>query len=412
MELSACTPAVDHVHHGHRQDVGVRPRRRSGTGAARVVRRGPGHGQRHAQHGVGPQPPLGRSPVEVDQGQVDPPLVEGVEARQDLGDLAVDVLDGPEDTLAPVALPPVAPLGGLVGRRSTPPTGRWPARPLPSRGRPRPRRWDSRGSRGPPAPDTCSIAAHSPCCPCGWCCRSYSVTRTGMRSASVEGCPDRCPGETGPPATEAARAPTLGARRSPAEHRTSRRGHRQPRSALGRPGGRRARARAPRDVNRPASPAVPGSTSSRTARPVAAAPTRGRPPVAAPCRPPRTAAPRPPRPRPPGRPTARAARAPSATCRRRSARPGSSSPDRLRLPLQLGRQGQGRQGARDALGHARPALLVDFLSTSQSAATSSAVSATASPKTCGWRTTSLSCTPRATSASVNRPSSAASTAWK
>ena len=112
-------PAVHHVHEGHGQDVGVGPADVAVQREPEIVGRGPGHGQGHAEHGVGPEPPLARGPVEVDQGQVDPPLVAGLEARQDLADLPVHVLDGPEDALPPVPLAPVAPLGGLVrpGRR-------------------------------------------------------------------------------------------------------------------------------------------------------------------------------------------------------------------------------------------------------------------------------------------------------
>ena len=52
-----------------------------------------------------------------------------------------------------------------------------------------------------------------------------------------------------------------------------------------------------------------------------------------------------------------------------------------------------------------------FLICSQLRMTSLVRSATTSPNTCGWRRTSLSWMPRATSAMVNAPASCASTAW-
>ena len=83
-------PAVEHVHHRHRQHVGV------GAADVAVERdlelggRRLGRGQRHAEDGVGPDAGLVVGAVEVDHRLVDRPLVEGVEAPHRLGQLAAD----------------------------------------------------------------------------------------------------------------------------------------------------------------------------------------------------------------------------------------------------------------------------------------------------------------------------------
>uniref|UniRef100_A0A0N4ZDA9 LigA n=1 Tax=Parastrongyloides trichosuri TaxID=131310 RepID=A0A0N4ZDA9_PARTI len=95
--------AVDDVHHWHRQDMGVDAadiavERQAGRNGA-----GLGHGQRHAQHGVGAQARLVLGAVQFDQGFVDAALVLGVHAGQGVEDLAVDGVDRLLDALAAIA---------------------------------------------------------------------------------------------------------------------------------------------------------------------------------------------------------------------------------------------------------------------------------------------------------------------
>ena len=98
--------AVDHVEHGYRQHVGVGTTDGAVERQLEIAGRRPGHRQRGRHDGVGPEPSLVRRPVQVDHGQVDAALVEGVEADQDLADLAVDVLDRPSTPRPPKRSPP------------------------------------------------------------------------------------------------------------------------------------------------------------------------------------------------------------------------------------------------------------------------------------------------------------------
>ena len=85
-----------------RQDVGVGAADVAEQGQPRLVGGGLGHGERDAEYGVGPEPALVRRPVEIDQRGVDRPLVHRFETFHRVGDLAVDVGDGPQDALAPI----------------------------------------------------------------------------------------------------------------------------------------------------------------------------------------------------------------------------------------------------------------------------------------------------------------------
>ena len=143
---------VDHVHHRHRQDVGVGPADVAVEGDLELVGRGLGHGQGDPEDGVGPDPGLVVGAVGVDQLPVDVALVEGVEAEQQVGDLTVDEPDGVEDALAAVAVAAVPQLDGLELAGGRPDWERWPGPGRRSRGPPRPRRSGSRGSRGPHGP--------------------------------------------------------------------------------------------------------------------------------------------------------------------------------------------------------------------------------------------------------------------
>ena len=95
--------AVEDVHHGRGQQVGVdatqvliqRQARRLGSGA--------GDGQRHAQDGVGAELGLVGRTVGGNQCGVNGTLVEGIEAHDGVGALVVDVLDGLRNALAQIA---------------------------------------------------------------------------------------------------------------------------------------------------------------------------------------------------------------------------------------------------------------------------------------------------------------------
>ena len=105
--------AVEDVHHGDGQHVGVGPAHVAVQGQLELVGRGPGHRQRHAEDGVGPQAGLVVGVVEVAQDAVDVALVEGVEADQGVVDLVLDVADRVEHALAAVAVAAVAQLDRL-----------------------------------------------------------------------------------------------------------------------------------------------------------------------------------------------------------------------------------------------------------------------------------------------------------
>ena len=108
--------AVEDVHHGRGQQMGVdaaqvlvqRKTRRLGSGA--------GDGQRHAQDGVGTELGLVGGTVRGNQRGIDGALVEGVEAHDGVSALVIDVLDGLRNALAQVAtLVAIAQLAGLKG---------------------------------------------------------------------------------------------------------------------------------------------------------------------------------------------------------------------------------------------------------------------------------------------------------
>ncbi len=108
--------AVENVHHGRGQQVGVdatqvlvqRKTRRLGSGA--------GNCQRHAQNGVGAEIGLVGGTVRGNQRGIDGALVEGVEAHDGVSALVIDVLDGLRDAFAQVAtLVAIAQLAGLKG---------------------------------------------------------------------------------------------------------------------------------------------------------------------------------------------------------------------------------------------------------------------------------------------------------
>ena len=107
--------AVEDVHHGHGEGLGVDTADIVVEADAQALSGGLGAGQGGAQDGVGAQTALVGGAVELDHGLVDGSLIQHVHAHQALGDLVVDVLHGVEDALAQVAaLVAVPELTGLV----------------------------------------------------------------------------------------------------------------------------------------------------------------------------------------------------------------------------------------------------------------------------------------------------------
>ena len=94
MRVVGVDAAVDDVHHRHRQDVGVGAADVAVQRQLQLVGGGLGDGEADAEDGVGAEPGLVVGAVELDQRGVDEPLVEGVDAAQLVGDLAVDEADG------------------------------------------------------------------------------------------------------------------------------------------------------------------------------------------------------------------------------------------------------------------------------------------------------------------------------
>ena len=80
--------AVDDVHHRGRQQPGADAAQVAKQRQAAVIGRGMGHGQRHAQDGVGAQVLLVLGAVQLDHPLVERDLVEGVHAAQLVGELA------------------------------------------------------------------------------------------------------------------------------------------------------------------------------------------------------------------------------------------------------------------------------------------------------------------------------------
>ena len=107
--------AVENVHHGHGQSLGVDAADIVVEAGAQGLGGGLGAGQGRAQDGVGAQALLVGGAVQIDEGLVDGDLIQDVHAHQALGNLGIHVRDGLLHALAQVAaLVAVAELAGLI----------------------------------------------------------------------------------------------------------------------------------------------------------------------------------------------------------------------------------------------------------------------------------------------------------
>ena len=107
--------AIQNVHHGHGQGLGVHAAQIAVQGQAQALGGCLGAGQGSAQNGVGAQTALVGGTVQLDEELVDVGLVQHVQADEGFGDLFVHVLHGLLDTLAQVtALVAVPQLTGLI----------------------------------------------------------------------------------------------------------------------------------------------------------------------------------------------------------------------------------------------------------------------------------------------------------
>ena len=381
--------AVDHVQHRAPAARGRWPRRWTGRAAARARRpppwprpatprgwrwrrAGPCRACRRGRSGPG-RPPAGRA------------------RRSRAGTSAISPLtcaDGPQDALAAVAVAAVAQLDGLVRSRSRRPTGRWPARGPRSRGRPRPRRSGCRGSRGPPVRRRAR-----------WCSRDRSLGASPGEALVYDATPcsvgHRGRSALAPAARRAATGTCRVTRAASPRRRYDRAPPRRPRCR--RETQRRRAAGRPRDRPPAAGPGRPGATAAHRRREVspsvAAAPSDdGLDPPA---------------------PAAGAAPARPVACARSSSKPGIAIPAPSR-PCAGSLAARARAGS--AAGMPSVTLCAALLGLLEHLPVGHhgvrRRRPPTSPKTCGWRATSLSWTPRATSARVNRPSSAARQAWK
>ena len=107
--------AVDDVHHGYGEGVGVATTDVFVEGQAEVVGSGFGNSERNAEDSVGAEVGFGFGAVEGYHGFVDFNLVESGHSDESLGDGTVDVGNGFEDAFAHVAVfVAVAELEGFV----------------------------------------------------------------------------------------------------------------------------------------------------------------------------------------------------------------------------------------------------------------------------------------------------------
>ena len=108
-------PAVDDVHHRHRQVAGEGAADIAVQGQARLLRRRLGGGQADAQDGVGAEACLVRRAVQLDHHVVDEQLILDIRTGQGITDFAVHGVDGGQHALAQIArIVAVAQFDGLV----------------------------------------------------------------------------------------------------------------------------------------------------------------------------------------------------------------------------------------------------------------------------------------------------------
>ena len=108
-------PAVEDVHHGHRQKPRVEAADIAEERLVELDRRGARGGETDAEDRVGPEPALVFGPIEGDQRGIEAGLLRGLHAAQRREDLLVDGAHGLLHTLAAETRPAVAALDRLVG---------------------------------------------------------------------------------------------------------------------------------------------------------------------------------------------------------------------------------------------------------------------------------------------------------
>ena len=106
--------AIDDVHHRHRQGVGLDAADIAIERQVGGIGRRLGHGQRHAQDGIGAQPRLVGGAVQLDHGEVDLDLVLGIEPGQSVEYFTIHRGDRLFDALAAIALAAVPQLDRLM----------------------------------------------------------------------------------------------------------------------------------------------------------------------------------------------------------------------------------------------------------------------------------------------------------
>ena len=149
--LSACTPAVDDVHHRHRQHMRVGTAHVAVEGQLELGRGRMGHGQRHAEQGVGAQPSLVVGAVEGDQLARRPAAGRARRDRRSCRQSRRSRCRRPAGRPCPRSGRRRRGARRPRARRWTPPRGRWRGRWRRCRDRRPPRRSGCRANRGPRA---------------------------------------------------------------------------------------------------------------------------------------------------------------------------------------------------------------------------------------------------------------------
>ena len=106
--------AVENVHHGNGQHLGIDAADVTVQGDAQGIRCRMGHRHGYGQNRVGAQTGLVGGAVQLDHGLVDLGLVQSVETHNGFGDFGVDIGDGLHDRLAAVFIAAVPELAGFI----------------------------------------------------------------------------------------------------------------------------------------------------------------------------------------------------------------------------------------------------------------------------------------------------------